>query len=369
MTSACGLIVNPVAGVGGEVALAGSDGDRVQRLALSKGAVPRASLKAGRAVGAILARSPETVFLTGGGVLGEDVCRREGAGHRVLVPAPQSTSAEDTRRLAQALRDEGAELILFVGGDGTARDVCAVIGEDIPVLGVPAGVKMHSGVFAITPEHAGPLVATVFAGHRAVERAEVVDIDEDARRAGRLSARLYGHVLVPVAPEAVQRGKAGVSPGDPSSVDGIAAEVAGRWEPGVPCLLGPGTTVQRIAERLGLSSSLLGVDVVLDGVLTGSDLDATALHDAVGAGRFQVLVSPVGGQGMVLGRGNQQIDAALLSRLDPADLLIACPPRKLAQFAGRGLLIDAPSDALNRRFRGMRRVIVGHREDALLRVA
>ncbi|MGO1850808.1 ATP-NAD kinase family protein [Microbacterium sp.] len=369
MTAVCGLIVNPLAGVGGEAALAGSDGVQTQCLALSRGAIPRSASKAQRAVGAILARHPSAVFLTGGGELGEDVCIETRAAHRVIAPSTGMTTADDTRRLARALRDAGADLLLFVGGDGTARDVCAAIRQDLLVLGIPAGVKMHSGVFAITPEHAGALAAAVFGGRQSAELAEVVDIDEPARRAGRLAARLYGHLLVPVAPEAVQRGKIGTSQSDPSSLGGVVAEVVRRLEPGVPCLLGPGTTVQGIAAGLGVSASLLGVDVLVDGAIVGKDLDAPSLRGAVGAQRFQVLVSPVGGQGIVLGRGNQQIDAELLARLDQEDLLIACSARKLAQFAGRGLLVDAPTEELNGRFRGMRRVIVGFREDVLLRVA
>lgn len=366
MTYICGLIVNPVAGLGGETALAGSDGDQIQQLALSRGAQARAGERAERALRAIAARIPGLHILTAAGAMGEEACKSAGVSHTVILRPGVRTSAEDTRSLATVLLDAGAEIILFAGGDGTARDLCAAVGTRALVLGIPAGVKMHSGVYAVTPEHVGPLLSAVWAGRHDEEVVEVVDIDEVARRQGVLGSRLYGHVRVPAAPNAVQRGKAGSAVATPSTVAGIAREVAGRLLPGVPCLLGPGTTVRDVAACFPVASSLLGVDVVEDGNVVGENLDATGLRRVVGARRFQVLLSPVGGQGIVLGRGNQQIDEALLANLRPEDLLIVALPRKLVAFAGRGLLIDAPTEHLNSRFRGSVSVITGFRERAVL---
>ncbi|WP_309064625.1 ATP-NAD kinase family protein [Microbacterium sp.] len=365
MTGVCGLIVNPVAGIGGEAALAGSDGEDVQQQALARGARPRSGARAERALRAVVALTPEVHVLTGGGAMGEEACRRAGIPHTVVHRASEHTTADDTRRLAMILRDAGVEVLLFAGGDGTARDVCEAVGTETLVLGIPSGVKMHSGVYAVTPEHAGPLLSGLLAGTTGETLAEVVDIDEEARRRGVLGARLYGYLRVPEAPEAIQRGKVG-STADPSSLGGIAREVAERLAPGVPCLLGPGTTVREVAAQLGVQASLLGVDVLEDGRISGENLDAAGLRRAVGARRFQVLLSPIGGQGVLLGRGNQQIDESLLQHLHREDLLVVSSPRKLASFAGRGLLIDAPTAALNERFRGRVRVITGYRQEALL---
>lgn len=369
MTPTCGLIVNPVAGIGGEAALAGSDGEQVQALAASRGFRPRAPERAERALRAIRRRLPGILVLTGAGAMGEDACRAAGVDHRVVEPARGgATTAADSVRLATRLREEGVELLLFAGGDGTARDISAAIGESVIALGIPSGVKMHSGVFTITPEQVAPLVDDVLAGRAGTEISEVVDIDEDARRAGRLGARLYGHLRVPVAAGVVQRGKSGGEQ-DPLSLSGIAGEVASRLEPGVPCLLGPGTTVRDVIALLGHEdTTLLGIDILEDGVVTGRDLDATALRRVVGGRRFQVLLSPIGGQGIILGRGNQQLDAALLSALDPADLLIVAGTRKLGRLGGGPLLVDAPTEELNERFRGRIRVIIGNRQEALLAV-
>lgn len=368
MTRRCGLIVNPVAGMGGAAALAGSDGVEVQRLAHTLGGRPRARERTVRALRAITALMPDLQFVTGAGALGADACLEAGVSHRSVYEPPRSTTAEDTRRLARLLHDDGVDLILFSGGDGTARDLYAAVGESAVCLGIPAGVKMHSAVFAVTPEHAAPLVEALLRGRAGTAAREVVDIDEEQRRRGRLGSRLYGYLTIPHLPQAVQRGKAASTEGDGAGLTGAAAEVAERFVPRVPCLLGPGTTVREIAAALGVESSLLGVDVLEDGVLTASDLTAAELRRAVGDRRLQVLVSPIGGQGIVLGRGNQQLDDALLERLDPDDLLIVCSPRKLGSLAGRPLLIDAPSNALNDKFRGLRRVITGYRQEAVVRL-
>ncbi|HEU4849868.1 MAG TPA: ATP-NAD kinase family protein [Terrimesophilobacter sp.] len=365
----CGLIVNPVAGLGGEAALKGSDGEATQRLATQRGGVSRATERAVRALlpfGAI----PDFEVVTGAGLLGADAAERAGVRHRVVYrQAEASSTASDTKRLAGMLVDEYVDLIVFAGGDGTARDLCEVLGESQTVLGIPSGVKMHSAVFAVTPEDAGNIVQASMRG--AVDRvvADVVDIDEAARRSGRLQSRLYGRMLVPHAARGIQSGKRSSVPPGSTTVAGIAAEVAARLRPGETCLFGPGTTIQAIGRSLGFEFSLLGVDAVRDGVVVGTDLDAAGLNRTVGSGRFQVVVSPVGGQGIVLGRGNQQLDDRLLERLSPDDLIVACTVQKLGELAGGPLLLDAPTVALNRKFAGIRRVVTGYRQEAAVRVS
>lgn len=358
----CGLIINPVAGVGGEAGLAGSDGADIQRLALERGVRKRSAERAERALAGILRLVPDLEVVTGSGELGAASCSRLGIPHTVVHEAAEPTTAGDTTALAAALRDAVVDVLLFAGGDGTARDVTAAVGDAVLCVGIPAGVKMHSAVFALTPDDVGPVVAAVAGGTAQRELAEVVDIDEAARRAGLLGSRLYGQLLVPKLPRAMQRGKRSIGAADLGWLAGVAEVVAAR-SAGDPLLLGPGTTVRDLAAVWGLEASLLGVDLLEDGELT-TDLDAVALEHAVGDRRFRLLVSPVGGQGIVLGRGNQQLNR-VLDRLRPEDLIVVCSPEKLAALGGRPLIVDAPTPALNAKFAGPHRILTGATDEAI----
>ncbi|HRY27193.1 MAG TPA: NAD(+)/NADH kinase, partial [Geminicoccaceae bacterium] len=281
-----GLIVNPVAGLGGAVALKGSDGAAVQAAALAKGAVPRAGEKAARALLALRERLSDVEVLAFGGGMGDPSATQIGE------PAEPS-SGLDTRRAAVALRDAGAALLLVVGGDGTVRDVLAAVGDAVPILGAPAGVKMQSAVFATSPRHAGEVAAAFLGGDRRVRlmAREVMDIDEAALRAGRLGARLHGFATVPVVEGLVQNPKAGQGPGEAAALAGLCAAIAAEMIPGRLYVLGPGTTKQQVLEAFGLEGTLLGVDAVLDGKLVGRDLDATALETLVDGRPATLVVS------------------------------------------------------------------------------
>lgn len=365
----CGLIVNPVAGVGGEAGLKGSDGVEVQRLAFARGARSRAASRAVRALTHARSLLGDVVWLTGAGALGEEAATTAGFAPTVVYTPPAArTSAKDTRALAGRLVEAGVDIILFVGGDGTARDVCAAVGTDQLVLGVPSGVKMHSGVFAITPEDAAAVLQLVAAGRAVTTEAEVVDLDEDARRAGRLESTLYGVMRVPSSDRNVQRGKRRTELRGAPAVAGIAAEVADRLDPEGACLFGPGTTIRNVGEALGWELSLLGVDVVQDGRVTGRDLDSDRLNELVSGRRLQIVVSPIGGQGIVLGRGNQQLDRRILERLHPDDLIVVATVEKLGSLVGSPLHLDAPTVDLNRKFAGFTRVVVGYRQEAVVRI-
>jgi predicted polyphosphate/ATP-dependent NAD kinase len=147
-----GLIVNPIAGIGGRVGLKGSDGAEIQQMALRLGAVPQAQVRAAAALEVLTPWQDALELVTPPGLMGEDLARSCGFAPQVigLLP-PGPTSAADTRRFAQAMSNQPVDLLLFAGGDGTARDICAVVGESHPVLGIPAGVKIHSAVFATRP--------------------------------------------------------------------------------------------------------------------------------------------------------------------------------------------------------------------------
>ncbi|MFC4913939.1 ATP-NAD kinase family protein [Actinomadura gamaensis] len=357
-----GLVVNPVAGLGGRVGLKGSDGPAVQARARELGAVPRASDRAAEALSELTARVGAPVVLTAAGPMGEDAVRAAGLEPDVRYvpdgldgPDGPDTTAADTVAAAKALAPD-VDLLLFAGGDGTARDVLDAVGTSVPVLGVPTGVKMHSAVFGVGPRAAGEVAARA-AASRAFTEAEVMDLDEEAVRSGRVSARLYGHLLVPDAPVRVQQRKVGSSAADPHAVGGIAAELAARA--GVdPLVLGPGGTTRAIAAALGVDVPVMGVNVLRAGRLVAADVNAAELAGIVTPDTW-IAVTPIGGQGFLLGRGNQQISPEVLRAAGPDRLLAVATEAKLAALGGRPLLLDTGDPGLDRALAGHRIVITG----------
>ncbi|MEQ4724402.1 ATP-NAD kinase family protein [Nonomuraea sp. B19D2] len=383
-----GLVVNPVAGLGGAAGLNGSDGVEVQRAALARGATPRAGERAARAVRTLMARRPGTRVRTVPGRMGEDSVRAAGAPYDLVRPTGPSeaspggsagTSAEDTRRAVAALA--GVDLLLFAGGDGTARDVLDAVralgGQAPPVLGVPAGVKVYSGCFAISPAAAG-FVAAEFDPARTAE-AEVVDLDEDAYRRGLVSPRLYGSLRVPAARAALSGRKAGSSGVAPATTEGVAREVVARMRPGVRYVLGPGATTRAVGRALGLATTLLGVDVVelapAGGRLVAADVAEAELFGLVSGKESMLVLSVIGGQGFVLGRGNQQVSPRVLDavldggRSGPGErLLVLATQQKLASLKGRPLLADSGDEDLDKKLGGHVQVITGYRESTIYRI-
>lgn len=383
-----GLVVNPVAGVGGPAGLKGSDGEAAQDAARAAGVRPRAGERAARAL-AVLADGGTTDVLTGPGALGEDAARAAGLVPRV-VDVPLTGTGADTTALVRRLVDAGAGLVLFAGGDGTARDVAAGLPGPwsdagrpggtaadrarVPVLGVPAGVKMYSACFGVSPEAAGQVARAWLDGAGAspggdvtVRDVEVLDVDEDQVRTGRVEPRLHALVPVPVQAGRSQARKAATAASEAGAVDGVAAALAAALEPGTTYLVGPGGTTAALLRRVGVAGTPLGVDVVRDGALVAADVDEAGALAAVRAapGPARAVVGIIGGQGFVLGRGNQQLSARVLAAIGEtlppgtAPLLVAATPGKLVDLGGRPLLVDTGDPALDTRLAGPTRVVTG----------
>ena len=377
-----GLIVNPVAGIGGSVGLKGSDGVAVQARARQLGGASQAQVRAAQTLAVLTPLAAEIDLLTCPGSMGEDVARAHGFAPIVVGAIPAAaTTAEETRQAARAMQQAGVDLLLFAGGDGTARDICSVVGLETPVLGIPAGVKIHSAVFAITPRRAGE-VATAFLGGRVtrLHDAEVVDLDEEAYRAGVVSTRLYGFLRVPDEPRLVQNRKAPTPASEAAQMEAIAAEVVEAMDPGCLYILGPGTTTRAIAARLGIGKTLLGVDVVermevggrtreVGGRLVASDVGEAQLLETIGERQAKIVVTPIGGQGFLFGRGNQQIGPEVLRRVGRANVIVVSTPQKLYARQGQPLLVDTGDPALDAQLAGYVSVITGYRERVVYRVA
>ncbi len=365
-----GLIINPLAGIGGSVALKGSDGAEIARRALAMGAVPRAGERTAQAL-EVLAGLP-LELISAAAEMGEDVARQAGFQPQVIGQIESGhTGAADTQAAARAMVAAGVDLILFAGGDGTARDICQAVADSIPVLGIPAGVKIHSGVYAVTPRAAGEIVAMLVNGELVTLRdQEVRDIDEEAFRSGRVQAKYYGELLVPEEGRYMQHVKNGSGKEDESLVMAdIAAEIVETMEDGVFYVMGSGTTIQAVMDELGLPNTLLGVDLVRDGQLLGSDLTAEQLLTAIDDQPAKIIVTVIGGQGHIIGRGNQQLSPALLRQVGRENLIVIATKSKIEALDGRPLIVDSGDPQLNHQLSGLIRVVTGYRDAILYRVA
>jgi predicted polyphosphate/ATP-dependent NAD kinase len=366
-----GLIVNPVAGMGGSVGLKGTDGGDILARAQALGARPVAPERALRALRRLAAATQNIELIAAAGAMGGDVATEAGLAVTLLAGRPGATTAGDTRAAAQELRARGVTLVLFAGGDGTARDILDAVGDAVPMLGIPSGVKMHSAAFAISPDAAGQLaalVATDRGGKISYREAEIMDIDEEAMRTGRVSARLYGYGRVPFERHLVQNAKAGGIAED-AALDGVCREIAEEMRLGMVYILGPGTTTQRILGHLGLAGTLLGVDAVCDGKMLGLDLAGEQVAALVRGRPAQIIVSVIGGQGYIFGRGNQQIGPAVIRAVGRDNLIVVATQRKLTSLEGGRLLVDSGDRALDEDLQGYIRVRTGPGQSAMMRLS
>ena len=366
-----GLIVNPIAGMGGSVALKGTDGDAIAT-ARAAGAAPSAPERALRALQRLAARAGDAIRIHAPeGKMGADIARRAGLAVEPLAAIPGiATSAADTHEAAAELIRGRVGLILFAGGDGTARDILGVVGDRCPILGIPAGVKMQSAVFAVSPEAAGELVALLAsngAGKVACRDAEVMDIDEAALREGRVSASLYGYARVPFERHLVQSPKASEA-GEDATIDALCREVAEEMAPGHLYIVGPGTTTARVLRHLGLEGSLLGVDAVRDGALIGRDLPSRALEGLVAKHPTRLILGIVGGQGFIFGRGNQQIAAPVIRAIGRDNIILLASQRKLLSLSENVLRADTGDPAVDAMLAGYMRVRIAPGRSTLMRV-
>ena len=456
-----GLVVNPVAGVGGPAGLAGSDGADVQRLALKRGAQSRVQERTAAALAVIAAQHPGLVVLTAEGAMGADAVRAAGleprvvyAAGAVLASSPPSarvvaectarsrrdavhstrsgvlgeaktaTDAADTSRAVAAVAAAGADLVLVVGGDGTLRDAARALTSPAPgleaaaaaadpfttpqkspvpmryrsnqadsgpslrsyehsvpepstgsaagrppfqsadhrpaVLGIPAGVKMYSPVFAVSPSAAGAIASDwVTRDGLPTDEREVLDIDEAAMRRAHVEPTLYGMLRVPYRPGRTQARKAPTPATEAAAVAVAARGVVASMRTGVRYLLGPGGTTAEVARQLGIDATPLGVDVVLDGVVVRAAASEQELLAETSRGPAQAVVTVIGGQGFLLGRGNQQLSASVLRALGDEPLLVVAPEQKLIDLRGRPLIVDTGDLDLDARLAGHVRVITG----------
>jgi predicted polyphosphate/ATP-dependent NAD kinase len=370
MARRIGLIVNPDAGLGGRLGFKGSDGRAAE--ARSAGAEDRSGPRMRLALERCSDRLENVEILTCSGRMGSDWIPIK---HTVVYETPEQTSAETTRDAVSELCKSDIELLLYAGGDGTTRDIIeALPNSELPVIGVPGGVKMHSGCFAASPNAAAEVLVAWLNGDLLLARTEVMDLDEEVYRQGRWSVRMYGEAMMPASPRWMQGAKMRVQAAEEEDVlealgDHINEVLVADSERLV--IWGSGGTLRTIAEGLGFEPTLLGIDATLGEEQIGTDLNEESLLDLISnhKGDCTLLVSPMGGQGFLLGRGNLQLSPEVLRAIGIDAVLGVVTPAKMLTVAQ--LRIDTGDTELDAEFQAKKylKVLQGYRTTRLLRVA
>jgi predicted polyphosphate/ATP-dependent NAD kinase len=362
-----GLIVNPIAGIGGRVGLKGSDGADIQKQAWKLGAVPVAAARTLLALEVLFDIREDFELLTAAGEMGAEIAREANLKSTSIgTIISGNTTARDTISTAKGLLNEQIDVILFAGGDGTARDIFQAIGGQVPVIGIPAGVKIHSGVFATHPRQAGELCAQFIKNSSIIlNEYEVIDLDEDAYRRGIITTRLYGYLKVPTHKRWIQNTKVPSPESEIVQMEAIAWDVVESMQPEWYYILGPGTTMRAIASQLGFEKTLVGVDIVARDQVIALDVNERQIIDLIQTKQTRIVITPIGGQGFLLGRGNQPISPGVIKYVGPENIQVVCTPGKLHSFVGRPLLVDTGDPHLDELFSGHISIITGYHEKAV----
>lgn len=364
-----GFLVNPIAGMGGRVGLKGTDGEGILEKAISLGAVQEAPEKAKKALSKVVELKDKFTIYTASGLMGEIECKELGLNYEVVYNAKENSSVSDSRELLKYFLENGIELIFFVGGDGTARDVYSVVEDKIPVIGVPAGVKIHSPVYGNTPEQAGSLLYEVINGvELPVIEKDVVDIDEEAFRDDRVEVRLYGYLKVPFDQRYLQNKKSQTPQSDNDAQVSIACDVIDEMKEDVFYIIGSGTTPMYIMKELGLPYTVLGVDIIKNKQLVKKDCSERDILEVIGDERAILVVTPMGGQGYVFGRGNQQLSANVLRKIDKKDIIIIATNGKLQSITSGHLVAYTMDEEVDQKLKGYYRVKIGYEREKMILV-
>lgn len=371
-----GLVINPVAGIGGSVALKGSDGAETLMAAQNLGAIPQAQNRTRSALEQIQQYKDEISIFTAAHDMGADLCEAMGFNVEVLSQNNiNATSAADTETTVEKLLEQGIDLLLFAGGDGTARNIFNVMQakkqhKALPVIGVPAGCKIHSAVYAVTPKHAGELLALIIRGRAlALQEAAVMDIDEQAFRQDRVRAKLYGQLQVPAENQYMQNMKDGGVEHEELVLQDIAAYIIETMEDDVGYFIGSGTTPKAIMDELGLTATLLGIDLLENQQLVASDMNEQQILSFIDTDKsVKIILTIIGGQGHLFGRGNQQFSAEVIKKIGRDNIIIIATPEKLLALNGQPIRVDTGDEKLNHQLCGMVQVITGYDQHTLYKI-
>jgi predicted polyphosphate/ATP-dependent NAD kinase len=378
-----GFIINPIAGIGGSVALKGSDGMAMHALAL--GAKPKANARARLALEVLLPYKDDIVVYTANDQMGEQCARDLGFKVEVVYQAKhQHTHSDDSQLTAQALLAQGVDIILFAGGDGTARDLANIVASEddyqqVPVLGIPAGCKIHSGVYAITPKAAGRIIELMVTKELVtLTTGDVMDIDENLFRQGIVKAKRYTEMQIPSELHYVQAVKSGGKESDEFVLQDIAANVIEEMNDhdDRQFIIGSGSTTAFLMSELALDNTLLGVDIVSEQALMASDVTEAELYQAIVdyQGLSKLVITLIGGQGHVFGRGNQQLSPRIIRTIlaQPGhrdNIMIIATKTKLTELGNKPLISDTGDSELDQELAGFMSITTGYKDQVLYPLA
>ena len=375
MTSKIGFVVNPVAGMGGKVGLKGTDG--VLKQALKLGAKPVASGKAVETIKEFISKystKDEIQWFTCSGKMGGDELEKAGINKMEIVYTPTSkdTSLLDTKNACKKFLEKHVDLILFCGGDGTARDIFEIISTKLPILGIPSGVKMHSGVFGINTSASAKMLHEFVNKRLTIGDAEIMDLDEDRYRKGEWNIRLFGIAKGIVEPTYVQVGKTTFeSVSDDEIKDELTEHILDEIEQNSDFLFlfGSGGTIDYVARKLDIKNTLLGIDAVYNKKVVGSDLNEEGVLRLLEKyPKAKVILSPIGAQGFILGRGNLQLSPKVIRKVGIDNIIVISTPSKLASTPV--IRVDTGDKKLDHLFaeKEFMMVVVGYRLSRVVRI-
>jgi len=365
-----GLIINPISGMGGSVGLKGTDGRKTLEKAISLGAEPNALNRTKQFLEQLKSVKSKLYFITCPKYMGAYALDELGFTYEVIedkifqdYEQIYDTTAENTKKAAEQLKNNPkVEIIIFVGGDGTARDIQTIIGKSKPCLGIPAGVKIYSSVFTVNPIVAANLILRFLWDELPLIEAEVLDIDEEKFRKGKLVSELHGYLLVPYAPDFSQRSKMGSPESDLDNQERIAKRIVENLQEEIDYLIGPGTTTKAITDLLDQEKSVLGVDLLQDKKIVAMDMNETEILNRLKENPCKIILSPIGRQGFILGRGNLQISPEVIKTVGIENIIIISTKYKLHNIPNQILRIDTRDPNLDEKMKGFYRVIVDYDE-------
>jgi predicted polyphosphate/ATP-dependent NAD kinase len=372
-----GFMINPISGMGGAVGLKGTDGEEILKHAKKLGAKPQIQDRAKLFLNALKQMAYDFILITPPGVMGEYACKVAHIPHVLIAQNHYShelllysTDKTDTQKSIRVMMEQNVDLIVFMGGDGTARDIVEVIQENVPCLGIPGGVKVFSSVFAATPSQGAELIAEFLKGNTPLIELEVLDINEDAFRENKIEVQMYGYMKVPHIPMLIQ----GMKQATPFTDDerenqrAIARTIVEEMTPDAYYIFGPGSTVRSIFDELNLEKTLLGFDIVCNNQIITHDANEDQIMKIITHELVVLVITPIGRQGFVFGRGNLQITSRILKKIKKENIWIICSRSKLATLPEGCIRTDIRDPDMDKQLRGYYRVLIDYNEYKMIKM-